>query len=188
MHRLVCASFCATVCLATAAALAEGPGGEALNRPERPLGCDLSLPDGCAMSCTSPAGETVFVHTGMQGVLITELAGNHALVELQYANPADTVSVLVGDISRCAFKGAGDVELRPEPLPPRAAPRPVPPPSPGPPADGSPPPAAPPAVAPSTPGEVTVSAKTGGGGALSWLALLALALVGGIRRFAQVRP
>lgn len=109
------------------------------------------------MSCMSPAGETVFVHSGMQGVLITELAGNHALVELQYTNPADTVSVLVGDISRCAFKGVGDVELRPEALPPRAEP---------------------PAVA---------APSTGGGGALSWPALLALALVAGIRRFGQVR-
>ncbi|MBX5462849.1 MAG: GlyGly-CTERM sorting domain-containing protein [Steroidobacteraceae bacterium] len=157
MHRLVRASFCATALLASASALPDSDGGPPRDRPERPLGCDLSLPNGCEMSCMSPAGETVFVHSGMQGVLITELAGNHALVELQYTNPADTVSVLVGDISRCAFKGVGDVELRPEALPPRAEP---------------------PAVA---------APSTGGGGALSWPALLALALVAGIRRFGQVR-
>lgn len=140
--------------LCTADALAQMDGKETRARP---LNCDESRPDGCEVSCETPSGEVAFVHTGMRAVVISELEGAHALLELQYERPEDSVTLLVSDVSKCSFEGIGDTELRPPQLPPDLD-------------TVTPPP-------PPSPPEVTVNAGKSGGGTLWPGLLLALATI-----------
>jgi hypothetical protein len=153
--------------IVVASCLAAGP--VALSAPnaaplERTLRCEVPGANGCEFSCVGTSGTSLFVHDHLQAARVTEFGGPRALVELQNGHSDKLISLLIGDISRCTFKGLLDSTLPPPPL---AHPDPAPSPAPAP--------------APTPAPTVTVTGSSHGGGALSWSALLALLAAGVLR-------